>query len=408
MIDGNQTRRDVLRTIGALGLGGSALTAVGSATPGPKPTLVKRDAKKAARRLADHIGSKEEYSDWRAQGIRRPELFYAKVENGQTYDLKPRAWVFPVENRGDDVGYLTVDATRSEPLALAYGRDRAPQRRYEDAEAHANVRGLAAQRTFVYHGGVEYGVLSDEGPLVDLRGNRARKKGPVKSLASLSPDTTAERTARLEGDVKNAHDVSFGASGTSSGDDWDRSTDEEIYGVPNWTGEDGGDAASTDFGTGDDSWGGWNGWDGCVPIATSMAVAYHEGIYEWQDEDREELIDRLHVLQNTDSGGSTAPKDIDNVKYYSRRTHDYDATTYAQPTASAFHWSVDHDEPAVLAMDDTEYGGGHAVTVVGYDHVDKTGFDDHYYKVHNTYASSPDVIVHGDYDWPYLCQIWTE
>lgn len=316
--------------------------------------------------------------------------------------------MFPVENGGEDVGYLTIDATRSEPLALTYGRDRAPQRRYDEAGARANVRGLAAQRTFVYHGGVEYGVLSDEGPFVDLRGNRVRNKGPVESLARLSPENTPNREPEFEGDVTSGRDVTYGASGNSSGDDWDRSTDEEVYGVPNWTGEDGGGAASTDFGTGDDSWGGSTGWDGCVPIATSMAVAYHEGINEWEDEEREELIDRLHVLQNTDASGDTAPIDMDNVKDYTRGTYDYDASSPLwQPTASGFHWSVDHDEPAVLSIKDTQYTGGHAVTVVGYDHVDNWGMDDHYYKVHNTYGTSPDVIVHGDYDWPYLCQIWT-
>lgn len=64
---GDGSRRDVLRTIGALGLGSGALSMVGSATPGPKPKLPKRDAKKAARRIADQIGLKEEYSDWRGQ-----------------------------------------------------------------------------------------------------------------------------------------------------------------------------------------------------------------------------------------------------------------------------------------------------------------------------------------------------
>lgn len=379
--------------------------------------LSKRDAKKAARRIVEDIGAREGYSDWRGQGIRRPELFMARIENGQDVALKPRAWVFPIEHRGDDVGYLSLDATGSEPTVLAYGRDPAPQRQYEDAEASATERGLAAQRTFIYHGGTEFGVATKEDTYVDLRGNYARDKRPAKSRAALSPKNDRQRAhARARAASENASLDEFRPTddpiiSKSKGDgpsNWDRNTDEEIYGVPNWTEHDAGGASSTSYGTGRDS---WDRWDGCVPIASSMVIGYHENIYSWQDDEREALIDRLHDIHNTTDAGNTSPIDLDNVENYSRGQHSYGANRDMLGIPSTIHDYVQNDRPTVLAMQDGPYtdaiNNGHAVTVVGYDHVDSWGFDDHYYKVHNGYGGSPDKVVHGSWDLAYLVRIWT-
>lgn len=415
-----QSRRSIIRTIGAAGIGIGTLSSSVGASRG-RPALSKRDAKKAARRLVDEIGAREGYDDWRGRGVRRPELFMARIENGQRTALEPRAWVFPIEHRGEDVGYLTIDATLSEPLVLAYGRDRAPQRQYEEAEASANVRGLSAQRTFIYQGGTEFGIATREDAYVDLRGNYARNKSPAKSRAALSPrnDTQRKHARRVAASRSDASLEDLGPAddpvtiSKDKGDgpsDWDRSTDEEIYGVPNWTESDYGGASTTSYGNGRDS---WDSWDGCVPIASSMVIGYHEPIYEFQEDAKNELIDHLHDIHDTNDAGNTGPLDLDNVANYSRGYHSYGANRDMLGIPSTIHDYVQNDNPTVLAMQDGPYtdaiDNGHAVTVVGYDHVDdRWGFDDHYYKVHNGYDGSPDKVVHGAWDVAYLTRIWTQ
>ncbi|WP_175417008.1 C39 family peptidase [Natrinema pallidum] len=357
-------------------------------------SVKKREAKKLARKAADILGNRDEYSDWRSQGIRRPELFMAQIENGQSVSYKPRAWVFPIENRGDDVGYITIDATKSGSTVLAYGRSSAPQRYYDEAGATANSRGLSAQRMFLYNGGVEFGIVSKEGPYIDLRGGYVREKPLAKNMESLSPDSGTVNIAGKDGD----------------GDDWERSTDEEITGVPNWTESDGGGVSSTNYGNGRDAWG---GWDGCVPIASSMVIGYHEDISRREEDKKNALIDHLHDIHNTDDDGNTDRLDLDNVKNYSRGQYSYDANRDKFGVASSIHEYIKNDRPVVLSMVGGPYSSltsGHAVTVVGYDHESNALLDDHYYKAHHgqNKARHPDQVTHGNWVESYLVRIWKE
>jgi hypothetical protein len=117
------SRRSVLKTIssaGAIGIG--MLGGVGTAAAGSGSS--KQQARRVAKRTVGYLGTKPEFESWQEQGVRSPELFYAKIASGsaqsgggRTLTYTPSAWVFPIENRGEDVGYIAIGTIRSEHLS---------------------------------------------------------------------------------------------------------------------------------------------------------------------------------------------------------------------------------------------------------------------------------------------------
>jgi hypothetical protein len=381
-----QNRRDVLKTIGAIGSVGIGM--LGGAGAATAASGSKQEAFEMARETVGYLGTTSEFGDWREQGVRSPELFYAKTRSGSTSDgesgtveYTPSAWVFPIENRGEDVGYIAIGAIRSDTPVLTYGKSKAPQRRLDSAMKVAKASGRSVHKRFLYHSGVQFGVETDDEKMIDLRGQSVTK---LKSVG-------AENELRFTSSAKGGN-----------APDWSGDTDDEVYGVPDWTDTDLGGGGSTNIGTGRDS---WAGWDGCVPIAVSMAIGFHEGIREWDDDERESLIDVLHKKMNTDYSGSTFWPDIDGgIEKYDSGQYSYNANNQQFNEKGNIKDSVGNDNPCVLNMMKGPYiknSGdlGHAVTVVGYRTMSCGTFCSYtHHKVHNGYEKEPpDRVAHGNW-----------
>lgn len=384
------TRRDALRGIGAAGIAGTLLSSVGSVSAQDDGYVSRKTARTIAKNAVRQLGDRAEFDDWRAQGVRLPQLYHAKVQGENSVEYEPRAWVFAVENRGDDVGYITIDADQLETPVLAYGRSKAPHKRVEGAKNVAKAQGASVHGRFLYHGGVEFGVETTDGRMVDLRGGRVKRLPAVANADHLKP--TVDPSEDTDGD-----DGLSTQKEKENAPDWEGSTDDQIYGVPNWTEYDGGGASYTSYGTGDDS---WNSWDGCSPVAGSMAIGFHEGISEYDDEAREALIDRLHVDMNTNDGGASDWYNIDNgISNYSEGTYSYNGNNNHFNIKGNIKDAVAVHEPPLLNMangpytQDSSWLNGHSVTVVGY----RNGSNYFYHKVHNGYNTPPDRVSNGNW-----------
>lgn len=382
MSDDNTTRRALLKGIGIASLGG--LTTTGLATAASEKAPVKKnDAKKTARRAVEHFGQTEEYSDWRASGVKSPELFYSKTRDGSSVQYVPRSWIFPIENKGEDVGYINISARQTEQPVLTFGGSQAPQRRLTEVKRNLPASSKSLSGKFIYNGGVEYMINQSPSHAVDLRSGRRKKYPGARSVEALMPASTASESE------------SDGAPNWGSDP-----VSDEILNVPNWTETDDGGGSVTYIGTGRDA---WDSWDGCIPVAASLALGYHEGITNADDYEREALIDRLHKKMNTTDSGSTYWSDIPpGIEDYTEGTHSYTATNQSAEKKTYTRREIGNDRPLLLNMMNGPYtgpGNGHSVCVVG-QWTDSCGSlcSTFYYKVHNTYAQSPDQILHNSWE----------
>lgn len=390
-------RRDIIKSIGGVGIVCSTFSTRTLASRSGAP-VKKRAARDTARQFVDYVQRRNEFEDWRRQGVKKPELFYSKVvaEDSNETEYVPSAWVFPVEYRGEDVGYLTISARNNDPSVLVYGRAKAPQRRLDSAKRVANASGRSVHKRFLYHGGTEFGIETQDENMVDLRGERIKPVSPVRQNT-------------------------FTVSG-SQGDpvDWSGGTDDEVDGdVPNWTGEDKGGASSTDFGSGPDSWSSIDkGWDGCSPIAASMVLGFYEGLDRYNDwSEVEALIDHLHESMDTDDAGNTNPLEIDNgIENYDEGQYSYNAANKHFNKAGVIKDEIAESNPAILSMasgpytkDEEGIKNGHSVCVVGY-RQESCGIlcNNVYFKVHNGYAESPDRVVDGAWDRAVVTKVSVE
>ncbi len=381
------SRRKLLKSLGTAGIIGAGGVAGAGATAAGGHS--KRKARQMARETVGYLGSKSEFEDWNEQGVKSPELFYAKTTTGSSgsnnrggsLSYTPSAWVFPIENRGNDVGYIAIGAVRSDSPVLTYGRSKAPQRRLDSAMDVAKASGRSVHKRFLYHSGVQFGVETDDRRMIDLRGDQVRNLRSVESVGEMR----------------------FGANKTEDDrPDWSGDTDDEVYGVPNWSTNDLGGEDTTKIGTGEDS---WDKWDECTPVATSMAIGYHENIYEWEDNEREALIDRLHKKMNTNDQGITKLWNIDGgIEKYDHGKYSYQANNQHWNEKGNIKDSVGNNNPCVLNMTNGPYSkgsgwvDGHSVTVVGYRTMSCGPFCSYtHHKVHNGYDSPPDRVAHGNW-----------
>lgn len=387
------SRRQVLRRVGQVGTATAALTTVDTAAA-EGPPVKKGLARTIARESVDCLSHRDAFTDWDATGVRTPALFHAKtIDNGETV-LTPRSWIFPVESGGDDVGYINVSARQTEQPVLTYGRGTAPQRQLATAKQQTPASSQSITDRFIYHGGVEYLVESTEVGGVHLRSGKPTDPGPVQSVSQLSP--TGEN--KQDGEM-----------------DWEGETDSEVDNadsVPNWTSTDAGGASETTIGTGDDS---WDVWDGCIPIVGSIVLGYHEGLTPSDDDQREALIDRLHISMNTGSCGPicTEWENIPpGIESYDKGDHSYSATNDGgglMPTAVN---EIDNNRPFMLNMENgpyTDKDSGHSVCAFGY-RTESCGWlcTNAYYKVHDTYEdSTADLVTHGCWDNACITKINT-
>ena len=353
----------------------------------------KREATQIAKASVGEIGTRDEFEDWSTEGIQSPALFHAKLNTDGSRTYVPRAWVFPIDHRGEDVGYITIDAKQRHKPVLAYGRGNAPQHGLNDAAGLAESEAVSIRGRYLYHGGVEYGVeTADKTGIVDLRGSNGKK--PIRRFPAVE---RIEQTLPVD-------------TNGDGGDppDWEGPANDRITGVPNWESTDPGAASETKIGTGDDS---WDTWDGCSLIAGSMAIGYHEDISENDNNERESVIDRLHNSMGVSDEEYTDPRDVDDgIRNYDAEGHNsYSADNNWLKLKGNIEDAVAGNKPPILSMlngpyikksvqENGKWADGHSVVPVGYRY-ESCGpvCSNLYIKVHSGYDTPPDRISHGNW-----------
>ncbi|WP_049924383.1 C39 family peptidase [Halopiger djelfimassiliensis] len=396
------TRRNAVKRIGAASITGTFLASIGTVSAQETEYVTEKRARWIAKNAIKQLNPRSEFDDWQPQGVTSPQLYYGKVQRGSSIEYEPRAWIFAIENRGDDVGYITIDADQLVTPVLAYGRSKAPHKRVGRAKKVGSANDVTVTDRYLYHGGVQFGVETTDQRMIDLR------KGKILPLPAVNSTDVLKPTHNPNGrDADRTKEREITPQGSGDGPpDWSGGTDDSISGVPNWKSYDDGGASSTEYGSGDDA---WDEWDGCSPIAGSMAIGYHEGIDEWDDADeREALIDRLHDDMKTDSDGITDFNDIDNgISNYAEGTYSYNGNNNHWLIKGNIEDAVANNNPPMLNMTNGPYSkdkqwlNGHSVTVVGY----RKGSGYFYHKVHNGYNTSPDRISNGNWTDAFVTRI---
>lgn len=141
-----------------------------------------------------------------------------------------------------------------------------------------------------------------------------------------------------------------------------------------------------------------------------MAIGYHEGISEYDANEREALIDRLHDDMDTSYDGTTqewnSATGIDN---YAEGSNSYNGNNNQFNIKGNIEDAVAANEPPVLNMvngpytKDKEWVNGHSVCVVGY----RNGSNGFYHKVHQGYNQAPDRVVNGNWTHAWVTRIAT-
>lgn len=355
------SRRSVLERIG---IGGLGLAGVGSASASDERATVvsASEARAFAEAKVEAVAGRSEFSSWQGATLGEASLFHArKAGSGPTH--VPSAYVFAVRNGGEDVGYVTASARSDWAPILEYSPATPPTRRVEPMRSTAEDRGVAATGRLLYHGGVQYAIELADGRAMNVRNGRPMDVGTGMDPTSMSFDAEAvdRRPEEVGRDDVESEDV-------TASDWWDT-----LWDVPAWTEHDDGGNDTTYYGSGDDA---WDDWDGCVPVAASMVIAYHEGYDESDTWMREYIIDRLHDDMNTNDAGSTFPTDIDNgFNQFAEGSHDYSGQNIYVWNHPNFTKTeiTENGRPFLLNMtaggsaeDRDQSYGDHSVTVVGY------------------------------------------
>lgn len=317
-----------------------------------------------AESKVDALSTHPKFTSWADATVGPMTTFHAK-NAGHGPEYVPSAYVFAIEKGSEDVGYVTAAARSNWAPILEYSAATPPGRLVEDARSLARERGVEGTGRLLYHGGVQYGLELQDGRALNLRNGRpsAVGVGIDPSGMSFDPAIVDRQRAALEG---------TGGTVSTSGVTT-LQTFDSLWDVPAWTEHDDGNASSTSYGSGADS---WDDWDGCTPIAASMIVAYHEGYTESDTWIREYYIDRLHDDMNTNDAGDTWPTDIDNgFDNFSEGSYSYNGTNiyvWTHPDFTKSEIST-HNRPFLLNMtsggtanDRTQAYGDHTTTVVGY------------------------------------------
>jgi hypothetical protein len=391
-----------LKTIGALGL--SAGLPVGTTTAASSTGKIVPPglAKKAAQKKLQEVAGTEQFEAWSGAKLGKRQPFYMLAQNGATRKFERSAYVYPVKKGNESVGYITASAQRGLAPIMEYSTATPPMEQFSETATNAKSQGMRSTGRPVYHGGTKYELELANGRGLNVRNGQLSRLGETSATEF---EFDSDETRQQWKDI----DANFGTapSGGSSGGADTPSCDlcDHVSGVPCWTSSDDGGANSTDFGTGKDS---WQDWDGCTPIAGSMIVGYHENISEWQDNERERIIDKLHETMNTGEGGLedpgiTSAEDIaPGFDNYNDGDKSYDGTlVYGTDEEFVLEELGNKSRPYLLSF----LGGGraedypstkkkygdHSVTVVGqYDFVNEL-------EIHDTWNGNPHRLTYRNW-----------
>lgn len=384
------TRRTMIKTIGFAGLAPSSITSIATAQSAEK-YLPKGLVKKAAEKQVLAASQQPQFTEWNGASVGRPTTYYRKnAGKGPAY-LRS-AYVFPVIDGSNSVGYITTSARQTEGPIIEYSTAQPPNEYLARARDTGAKRGKT-EEVPLYHGGLKYGLAFEDGTAMNVMNGRPQPIGD-----GIAPDALATNTAPTQWDTiqTTPQTTDNGLAPNSAGDDVStRSHKDSIENyvpyVPAWTETDSGGGNYTRYGDGKDA---WAKWDGCVPIAASMLIASHE---DWprpeNDWARERMIDRLHRDMNTSHGGWTKHSDaVDGIRQYDYGDHNY----YPNNVGGYFDraWvrnEVIHNRPTLLGADGGKFDD-HMVTVVGYSNWAHT------LRVHNTWDWSPHNFSWGNWN----------
>lgn len=351
-----------------------------------KNVVSKEQAKKAVKAKLPELSSSPGLDSWENVALGSGSTVYLKT--GTYEDEQPSGHVFPIRSQGTNVGYVTASARADWRPILEFSPATPPTELVGQARATAAESGFEPTDRIIYHGGVKYGLELSGGKAMNVR------SGNVEPITVGSPAEKQFDPAVVsqEWDEVTGSSASSSISGQSSNFGW-------VYGVPAWTEHDDGGANSTSYGPGDDA---WANWDGCVPVAASMIIAYHEGVSSTNDAKREEIIDRLHDSMNTKDGekGLTDPWNIDDgFDDYTWGSEDYSGRNiYTWETPDFEKQEIDNDRPFLLNMtsggtaeDRNDDYGNHTVCVVGYKN------DADYLALHDTWDDTFHYLSWGSW-----------
>ncbi|MEZ3145113.1 C39 family peptidase [Halobaculum sp. MBLA0143] len=297
------------------------------------------DAREAAAQTVKQAARREKFADWKGATLGRPTTFHARnAADGPKY--VPAVYSFAVQKQEEAVGYVTTGARPGWADVIEYSRASPPQKHVGATKTRARRKGARPTGRLVYHGGVKYGVELADGRGVNVRNGRA---APLSGIDPASIESSPSAS---------------GGTLTSSR--------EQLWGVPAWSVPNDEPEEDPDP---------WAHWDGCVPVAASMIISYHEGVSESQ---KHEYVDVLHKSMNTLHDGTTLPTDIDdgidNFDDYGLGSRSYIGDNiYVWSHPNFVKQEIGAERPFLLNMTnggepDNKRGsyGDHTVAVVGY------------------------------------------
>lgn len=383
------TRRSVLKTIGltavaATSLSGSAAAAQAHSAEGTVPTGL---ATKAANKQVLAASHRSNYSDWNGASVGRPTTYYRKnADKGPRY--LPSAYVFPVMDGANSIGYVTISARRTEGPIIEYSTAQPPNEYLASARSTAAKRGRT-EGVPLYHGGLKYGLAFEDGTAMNVMNGHPQPIGDGIARDALATNTAPTQWITIQ---NTTHTTNTGLVPNSAGNNvstMSQSADYVPY-VPAWRETDAGGGNSTSYGSGRDA---WSEWDGCYPIAASMLIASHENAPRPENDDaRERMIDRLHSLMNTNDGGWTYISDaVDGIRNYDYGDFEYIPNYTASIGKSIVRSDIGAGNPILLDIDGGSRFKDHMVTVVGYSNNVNT------LRIHNTWDWSAHNFSWGNW-----------
>lgn len=432
------TRRSLIKGIsGAIpAVGLTMATGIGNAQSNNKSKFVSVDeAKSVAEQMVSHFARTDsEVESWQDGILNDPTKYYTLTSDGG-YD--PAAYVFQVvnqDNSNENLGYITIAARRSWSPVLEYSTNEPPTAGRERAKKTAQTMGDSPTGRLLYQGGLNYGIHLGGQEMIHLGHNKKMVAHAKSDILSYDEgDEVVDTQAQWEG----AADPSVEGTGVSimasSGSGrvgfsdyaWDAHVGEGVSGSDSGNDVGDGDDCNGCVGLADDP---WQDWDGCIPIAGTQVVMYHEGLEnEWSNrQEREKICDELHMGMDTGQDISTSFKNIPGgftSLDLSFLDNDYDANQELLISKGLFTSDIDDDKPLMLnrpgdacglgiciessedvTISDKEKGDydNHTVVVAGYqDGGDKL-------EVFSGWNTNRHTISYGN--WGYRAQVtrvWT-
>lgn len=355
------SRRSILKKIGVLGAVGVSGTSIAAASEGQQATRGKfvsvSHAREAAEQMVPHLAKTDpEVNSWQRGSVGRPTKYYTLTTDG-SYD--PAAYVFPIASKDTSdkvLGYITIAARRTWSPVLEYSTGVPPSARQDAVEQSARAMGDTPDGRLLYQGGVNYGIQLDGQEMIHLGTHQKMIARPDSDILAFDE---GDQTVNTQAQWETAVDPSTSGMGTmASGSNqvgitdyvWDAHVGNGVSGSDTGTGTGNRNDCYGCRGLADDP---WKDWDGCIPIAGTQIVMYHEEIENtWSNrKKREKICDELHMEMKTGDDHSTSfgniPGGFTGLSL-SFVNNDYGANQELLITKNLFTSDIDSNQPLMI------------------------------------------------------------